>query len=152
MAGCADRVFVEVVRVIEFNQFDWLAPHSPRQILQWWGTDYRRAQRGDYWIHQVREKILSNQSQNWVITDVRFQNESDLVHQLGGSLVVVLRPWINPVAEHVSEEFWQTCKADWRIENSGTLDDLTYATYDLVIQMEESGSPECRLANAEEHQ
>lgn len=151
MTGCTDRVFVEVVRAIEWNHFDWFAPYSPRQILQWWGTDYRRAQREDYWLSKVRDRIASVPDNHWVVTDIRFQNEANLVRELGGCLVVVHRPAIYPVTEHVSEAFWRTCKADWQIENNGTLNDLIYAAYDLVIQIENSRLPESRTNNAAEH-
>ena len=52
-------------------------PYSPRQILQWWGTEYRK----------VRDRILSCATkQDWVVTDVRFQNEAGLVQELGGQI------------------------------------------------------------------
>ena len=98
---------------------------SPRQILQWWGTEYRRAQCKTYWIDKVRDRILSCATeQDWVVTDVRFQNEADLVQELGGQLGLVLRPGVEPVANHDSEEFWKTCSPDIVIRNDGTLDDL----------------------------
>ncbi|MHB1642041.1 MAG: deoxynucleotide monophosphate kinase family protein [Acidithiobacillus sp.] len=119
---CADEEFCRVVmRVCGVSRG---AAWSPRQILQWWGTEYRRAQREPYWIDKVRDRILSNGSLGWVITDVRFQNEADLVQELGGQLGLVLRPGIEPVANHVSEEFWQTCSPDVVIQNDGTLEDL----------------------------
>ena len=129
---CANEEFCRVVMRAcgVFRGAAW----SPRQILQWWGTEYRRAQRESYWIDKVRDRILSNGSLGWVITDVRFQNEADLVQELGGQLGLVLRPGIEPVANHVSEEFWQTCSPDIVIQNDGTLEGLQ-STVNVIVTM-----------------
>ena len=141
---CADEEFCRVVmRVCGVSwwtaiMWGWKSAWrwrswSPRQILQWWGTDYRRSQRGDYWIAQVRNRITQDPG-DWVITDVRFQNEADLVQELGGQLGLVLRPGIEPVANHVSEEFWQTCSPDIVIQNDGTLEGLQ-STVNVIVTM-----------------
>ena len=122
LGRCTDKAFRKtVIRVcgVPGIEIMW------EQILQWWGTEYRRAQCKTYWIDKVRNRILSCATkQDWVVTDVRFQNEAGLVQELGGQIGLVLRPGIKPVANHVSEEFWQTCSPDIVIRNDGTLDDL----------------------------
>lgn len=56
------------------------APRSPRQILQWWGTEYRRAQAYNYWLSKAAEKIsAAHRAQSVVVTDCRFKNEADFV-------------------------------------------------------------------------
>ena len=68
----------------------WLdAPRSPRQILQWWGTEYRRRQDEQYWITRMAGKIgvhRGNGQQRIAITDCRFRNELAFVHAVGGKL------------------------------------------------------------------
>jgi hypothetical protein len=102
-------------------------PYSPRQILQWRG-DYRRAQCESYLIDKVRDRLITANAtapgMHWAIVGVRAQNEADMVQEFGGQLGLVLRPGIEPVANHVSEAFWQTCSPDIVIRNDGTLDDL----------------------------
>ena len=140
LGRCTDQVFRKtVIRVcgvlgIEIMwEWKWW---SPRQILQWWGTEYRRAQCKTYWIEKVRDRILSCATkQDWVVTDVRFQNEAGLVQELGGQIGLVLRPGIKPVANHVSEEFWQTRSPDIVFQNDGSLDDLVGAVNVIVTAM-----------------
>ena len=58
------------------------APRSPRQIMQWWGTEYRRAAQPGYWISKAAQHIhwlhKSQSSRLAVITDVRFEDEAIL--------------------------------------------------------------------------
>ena len=74
---------------------------TPRQILQWWGTEYRRAQRLDYWtstlyshLHQLHK--LDGRTR-FVITDCRFENEAALVRSLGGVVWQIERPGLPQV-------------------------------------------------------
>ena len=67
------------------------APRSPRQIMQWWGTDYRRQQSPAYWTHQTSARIgymmRERLATRIVITDCRFANEIDMVRGGPGRLV-----------------------------------------------------------------
>lgn len=84
----------------------------------------------------MRDRVLSTGEQvDWVITDVRFQNEAGLVQELGGQIGLVLRPGIEPVANHVSEEFWQTCSPDIVFQNDGTLEDLVATVNAMVVDL-----------------
>jgi hypothetical protein len=78
---------------------EWLdAPRSPRQIMQWWGTEYRRAQHPRYWTRIMLAKIVALGRMGFsrtVIPDVRFENEADTVHATGGILWQVTRPGLD---------------------------------------------------------
>lgn len=78
---------------------DWLdAPRSPRQIMQWWGTEYRRAQHPRYWTRIMLAQIVALGRMGFsrvVIPDVRFENEADTVHASGGILWQVTRPGLD---------------------------------------------------------
>jgi hypothetical protein len=74
----------------------WLdAPRSPRQILQWWGTEYRRRQNDHYWIMRMAARVGHHRGdgrERLVVTDCRFANELKWVHDTGGRLWRVDRP------------------------------------------------------------
>lgn len=73
---------------------DWvkLDEHGkPRTLLQWWGTDYRRAQDPNYWVKRLKETLEREQPDVALVTDVRFVNEAEAIHQAGGYLVKVER-------------------------------------------------------------
>ena len=88
---------------------DYINAHKARfrPILQWWGTDFRRAQFGeDYWLKQMATALAAQSPGATVlITDVRFANEAALVRARGGRLVKVVRlNYAPPAGEgHASE-------------------------------------------------
>ena len=112
LSRCLDTAFVGRRRIqhqlYNTDQLDLHAPRSPRQIMQWWGTEYRRAAQPGYWVskaaqhihwrHQaLRERLI-------VITDVRFEDEANLVRRLGGQIWQIKRPGCDvPRGAHVSE-------------------------------------------------
>lgn len=85
----------------------WVKAESgkPRTLLQWWGTDYRRAQDPNYWVTQLMDTLKREQPEVALITDVRFPNEVDAIHALGGYAVKVTRTTAPDVTvhAHVSE-------------------------------------------------
>lgn len=94
-----------------------------RAILQQWGTEHRRGQDLDYWIKIAddRVKILGNDP--IVVTDVRFQNEVDWVHSLGGEVWRINRPSTGGM-DHVSEALDALTGVDRLIENNWTAYEL----------------------------
>ncbi len=67
-------------------------PDEIRRLLQWWGTDLRRAQSPDHWVMvgEKRAALLHGTGSYPVFTDVRFQNEADLIRKHSGILVRVV--------------------------------------------------------------
>lgn len=72
------------------------AARSPRWVLQLWGTEYRRKSKygwDSYWLDVIRALVNAEPEANFVITDVRFNNEGDYVElELGGVLYRTRRP------------------------------------------------------------
>jgi hypothetical protein len=87
---------------------EWLdEPRSPRQIMQWWGTEYRRAQSPRYWTEQLIKRLADYRrdgESRFVVTDVRFDNEAHALRMAGAALWQVVRPGHDGAAEggHVS--------------------------------------------------
>lgn len=78
---------------------------KPRSLLQWWGTEYRRAKDPDYWVKRLRKTLTEHNPDVALITDVRFLNEVDFIHELGGKVVKCERLGIPDITvhEHPSE-------------------------------------------------
>lgn len=74
-------------------------PRTPRQTMQMWGTQYRRAQDENYWAAQVRRSITyfmrDMHEHNFVVTDCRYANEVDTLRTMGGWLWQVKRPGLD---------------------------------------------------------
>ena len=110
---------------------------TPRLVLQEFGTDCMRNGFFDgVWVSFVRKRIIENPEINFVIPDVRFVNEADIIKGLGGKVWCVKRGpdplWfrqyvdldIEPTDVHSSEWRWAKIAFDHNIYNEGTIDDL----------------------------
>jgi hypothetical protein len=133
---CRDFGFVGAVvaRVKGLQGFDQAlahvmhAPRSPRQTMQWWGTDYRRQHSGmSYWTRTLTHRVHAQQhGQQWrhVISDVRFPNEADAVRALGGVIWQVKRPGLRLDTSHISEVDGSQFKPDAVVNNRHDLKHL----------------------------
>ncbi len=113
LARCIDTAFVGRMLInhqLQNNgeELDLNAPRSPRQIMQWWGTEYRRAAQPAYWVSKAAQRIgwmhKALNARLVVITDVRFEDEANLVRKLGGQIWQIKRPGCEvATGSHVSE-------------------------------------------------
>ena len=67
----------------------------------------------------VKNKITSNPNVNWIITDVRFENEIELIRQLGGKIIEIDRPGYT-YDGHITES--GVVKGDYHVLNNGTVE------------------------------
>jgi len=93
-------------------------PHGKqRALLQWWGTEFRRASDPLYWLKRMRERIEADGPNVALISDVRFFNEFEMIRSAGGCMVRVEREGFEveaPVAQHVSERELDALRdSDW---------------------------------------
>jgi len=103
---------------------------SPREALQFIGTELFREQiqrllpdiGSDFWVKSLENRIPKDT--NIVITDVRFPNEVDMIHRLGGKIIRVKRDIVENQGSHISEMLIDTLDADHDIENNGTIEEL----------------------------
>ncbi|RLB76251.1 MAG: hypothetical protein DRH06_06335 [Deltaproteobacteria bacterium] len=96
-----------------------------RRILQWWGTEYRRAQDHDYWTKAWERKLQEYDLKNThvLVDDVRFANELNIIKKHGGTFIKIERPGFNGANNHSSENSLDHY-GDWNlvIQNDGSLE------------------------------
>lgn len=105
---------------------EWLdKPRSPRQILQWWGTEYRRTEHPHYWSRKLLQRLIDlmrDGETRFVITDCRFQNEADTVRMADGQIWQITRPGLTsgttPEGDHVSATDGSQFSPDLVINNA----------------------------------
>lgn len=108
---------------------------TPREVLQFVGTEICRAVHENYHAEVLYTKIISS-NMKWVITDVRFPNERAMVKKLGGVLVRIKRPGFIQMGlntAHASEaSLGADTEYDVLVNNTGTIQDLHKATEQFV--------------------
>jgi len=97
---------------------------TPRWMLQHIGTDcFRNLINPNTWVISTLSSY--DDSQNWVITDVRFPNEVEGIKKLGGIVIRVKRPTDDLSNTHISETALDNYNDfDFIINNDGSIDDL----------------------------
>lgn len=111
---------------------------TPRLVLQLFGTDCMRNGFDDgVWVSLLKKTILDNPG-NYVVPDVRFENEIAMLRDIGGEVWEVKRgadpEWmiqyettgIEPTNIHPSEWRWIKSLKDEVITNDRTLNDLKH--------------------------
>jgi hypothetical protein len=98
-----------------------------RRLLQWWGTEYRRAQDPDYWTKAWGRKIEQYElsRRHVLVDDVRFMNELNVIRAHGGLIVKIERPGFLGANSHSSETSLDSF-TDWDaiVVNDGTLEEF----------------------------
>lgn len=110
---------------------------SPRQMLQTLGTEWGREAVHDLiWLTVARRQVnvWLEQGYNVAITDVRFENEAEMVRKMGGQIWHIHRPDAIQVAAHSSESGIAFAGADYLIYNNSTLDDLFDTVFDAFLE------------------
>ena len=111
---------------------------TPRKMMQFVGTDVLRNNLerimpgigNNVFIHHFKiwylEQLNHNPEFKVVIADVRFQNEVDFIHSLGGKVIKIDRPNVLTEDSHQSEiELQKIINYDYLIDNNtGTINDL----------------------------
>lgn len=95
-----------------------------RGILQWWGTEFRRADREDYWVQQTVEAIdrfedLGDRGhpRSIVVDDCRFPDEYAMLRERGFTFVrlttgATVRQQTEGKDTHASEQHWERWGVD----------------------------------------
>lgn len=118
---------------------------TPRLVLQLFGTDCMRSGFFDgIWVSLVKKHLLENPNLNYVIPDVRFENEAKMIHSLNGHVWQVRRGpdplWFRlykdlgqiPEDVHKSEWAWANIQMSAVLANDSSLQDLKSLVKDLL--------------------
>jgi ABC-type oligopeptide transport system ATPase subunit len=108
-------------------------PMTVRDFLQKLGTDaLRNGLHPNVWVNalmsdykkQLRietnhphSEHLTTRYPNWIITDVRFENEAKAIKDKGGVVIRVDRPGVSPINNHPSETSLDNWKFDYKVFN-----------------------------------
>lgn len=123
-----------------------------RKLLQWLGTDWGRGSISDtIWVDLWRAEVtaLRMTMTNPVIVcdDVRFDNEANTVHSMGGVVVRLTRPSNTAhaqggegIANHASEAGISPALVDYTIANDGTEQEFRDKVKDVLKAIMSSNS------------
>lgn len=108
---------------LKYNEFWGM---TNREILQKIGTEaLRKGFREDFWVKLMSLKIKAYD--NFIIPDVRFNDEAELVLKNHGMMIRINRESVNQSRKelnHISELGIDNKLVTYDIENNGTIEDL----------------------------
>lgn len=94
-----------------------------RRLMQVFGTEVIRQQYGqDAWVNLAAKRI-NREPGNYVVTDVRFDNEAKMIHAIGGFMVRIERDGLTSDG-HASEAGISDDLIDAVIKNNDTVESL----------------------------
>ena len=120
---------------------------APRKTFQFIGTDLIRNKikellpqvTDNFWVLCLERKynnfMLDNPNGNVVITDVRYQNELDMIHKYGGIVIKINRGLSNDqqIDEHESEKHIDSINNyDYCVDNNGSKEEFLQKILDII--------------------
>lgn len=75
-----------------------------REFLQSVGEGARQTFGDTFWIDQVFTPELFENNKDIVVTDVRYENESNHITAIGGYIVRIVREGCGPINNHITEQ------------------------------------------------
>ena len=104
-----------------------------RELLQFWGTEFRRAQDQEYWVKKLSSRLDIELPQIALISDVRYRNEAEWIKDRDGYYIRVERykdqqRYLHPGIDHQhSSETELELYPDWFAEircDDGAINEL----------------------------
>lgn len=132
----------------EKEDYDKRWETTPRKIYQQVGTEIFRqyfpklfpenknVMNNNFWVYRFKlwyeEELKKNPDLKVIISDIRFQNESDIISELGGSVIKIKRE-SKTTDTHSSENGINKIKSDYTIINNSTLENY-YHKIDSIMK------------------
>lgn len=124
--------------ITPFQDIEFVEMMSIRMFLQKLGTDaIRNGLHPNAWVNALMCDYKSEKfsgyigdtrqdidASRWIITDTRFHNEARAIKDRGGFVIRVDRDGVKPINNHPSEISLDGWNFDYRIDNSGTIEEL----------------------------
>lgn len=131
------RVGWRLSQVVRFHTRDEAKMLYPeiRRLLQDLGTDGIRNHIGkDTWVQVAEAKLDADPDASFILSDLRFPNEADMVRRRGGLLVKIERAHEDESygANHVSESYFDQLPYDVLVTNNSDLNDLRKVAEELI--------------------
>jgi hypothetical protein len=156
--GFTDYAFAKPIKEVASLIFGWSMDHienskelvderfgiSPRQFLQWMGTEAMQYNLPNHypemkekvgrsiWVKIFEELYHCNPNTDYAISDFRFPHEEKALKNLGAYTIKVINPRIGNVDTHESEKHIDQFKCDYFIYNTDTFENL-YSQVDEII-------------------
>lgn len=127
-----DQLYNQEIKEIKIEKWNL----SPREIFQKVGTDlFRNNFDLDFWTKQfeIRYGEIIKNNPNVICSDVRFQNEADLIKSLGGVLIYIDRQTDNN-DNHESEKI-NIKNYDYYIENNDSKENFYKKINDIYVNI-----------------
>lgn len=110
--------------------------YTIRQLLQKFGTEVGRNISPNLWVDALMNDYikakLDGYEEDWIVTDVRFENEAEAIRENGGILIRLNRN-TGSNDQHPSETALDNYKNfDLVIDNNGTIDELIDKVYNFM--------------------
>ena len=142
IARCSFNLTEEQLNGKEKEMKDSYWGYTPRYIMQIIGdlmrndlTKYMPELKSDFFVKCFQHEYQLSQSNNFVVSDVRFMNEAKIVSESGGMIIKVIRKTADEVKDqHISETEMEKIKYNFLIKNDETLEEL-YQKVDKIIQI-----------------
>ena len=90
----------------------------------------------DIWLKVLEKKILDNPNSKYVITDIRFENELEMIARLDGLKIKVERDNLTNLDTHISESLIDSLNTEFTIKNNGSREELIEKIDDLLNNLQ----------------
>ena len=87
----------------------------------------------DQFTRRVWDEINLDMGADWVVTDLRFDNELEFMREMGALVVKIKSPETSH-DDHITERGFEDSECDIIIDNNGSLDDLTVKVISLILE------------------